>query len=523
MSMEILQAKEDLMISIETFLKKFNRISFRETPKVLMQAWDKFLEIKHAQSEEVQELLYKLLQDLQSINEELAEYIKPPSWNLPTSSYDDDDDEESSIPLRDIIMSELPLCVAITPDSPITDSLIMEDKHLDTIPETESDKFIKSSVENLVQNPSESEDECECDVPDCDDSQTTNFSTFSNPLFDDSTSSDDESSHEEVIHDMSFKTYSNPLFDLDEEIISSEFNPIHNEDPDSTPKNDRFDAESYLLESLLNRDTLMASSPKVDSTLDEFAGELKTIPPGIVNREHEEYISMMERLLYDNSTPRPPEAFQANSDTIIESLPTFPIPVEDSDSLREEIDIFPGPDDSIPPGIESDDYDSEDDDNSTSLPEFESFHVDYPDSGNSTIDVVEDIPVDVPNNLPTQPTLHMDFDFIPSHNDLGSNLDVSSPFGDRNKIYDPGICIEIESTRFLATLSPVIDTLLPFTSENEDKVFNQGVLASKEKSPPSSSHRGFKASKLFHHKSPMLIHGENNPNLGVRHLHFYPP
>ncbi|GJT71996.1 hypothetical protein Tco_1031282 [Tanacetum coccineum] len=202
MSMKILQAKEDLMISIETFLKKF-----------------KFFEIKHAQSEEVQELLYKLLQDLQSINEELAEYIKSPSWNLPTTSYDDDDDVESSIPLRDIIMSELPPCVA-------------------------------SSVENLVQNLSEFEDECECDVPDCDDSQTTNFSTFSNPLFDDSSSSDDKSSHDEVIHDMSFKTYLNPLFDIDEEIISSEFNPIHNEDPDSTPKNDRFDAESYLLESL---------------------------------------------------------------------------------------------------------------------------------------------------------------------------------------------------------------------------------------------------------------------------------
>ncbi|GJX40309.1 hypothetical protein Tco_0255299 [Tanacetum coccineum] len=75
MSMEALQAREDLMKSIENFLKKFNRISFQETPKVLMQAWDKFLEIKHAQSEELQELLNKLLQDLRSINEELAEYI----------------------------------------------------------------------------------------------------------------------------------------------------------------------------------------------------------------------------------------------------------------------------------------------------------------------------------------------------------------------------------------------------------------------------------------------------------------
>ncbi|GJU11660.1 hypothetical protein Tco_1134056 [Tanacetum coccineum] len=243
----------------------------------------------------------------------------------------------------------------IRPDSPKTDSLIMVDKHLDTIPETESDEFIKSSVENVVQNPSESEDECECDVPDCDDSQTIKFSTFSNPLFDDSTSSNDESSHEE-------------------------FNPIHNEDLDSTPKNDRFDIESYLLELLLNHDTLMASSPKIDSLFDEFAGELITIPPRIVNREHKEYISLLERLLYDNSSPRPPKDFHAIPNTIIESLPTFPIPVEDSDSLREDIDIFPGPDDSIPPGIESDDYDSEGDDNSTSLPEFKSFHVDYPDS-----------------------------------------------------------------------------------------------------------------------------------------------
>ncbi|GJY23215.1 hypothetical protein Tco_0396873, partial [Tanacetum coccineum] len=182
-----------------------------------------------------------------------------------------------------------------------------------------------------------------------------------------------------------------------------------------------------------------------------FAGELITIPPRIVNREHEEYISHLERLLYDNSSPRPPEDFHVNPNTIIESLPTFLIPVEDNASLREEIDIFHGPNDSIPPGIESDDYDLEFHDNSTSFPEFESFHVDYLDWGDSTMNVVEDIPVDVSNILPTHPTLHMDFHFIPSHNDLGSDHDVSSPFGDRNKIYDPGICIEVKSKRFLTT------------------------------------------------------------------------
>ncbi|GKG18467.1 hypothetical protein Tco_0372765, partial [Tanacetum coccineum] len=143
----------------------------------------------------------------------------------------------------------------------------------------------------------------------------------------------------------------------------------------------------------------------------------------------------------------------------------------------------------------------------------------YPNPGDSTIDVVEDIPVDVPNILPTHPTLHMDFNSIPSHNDLGSDLDVSSPSGDRKKIYDPGICIEVESTKILAPISPMIDTLLPF--ENEDKVLNHGVLAYKEKSPPYSSYRGLKAFQLSL-ESPMLIHGDNTPNLCVRHPHFYP-
>ncbi|GJZ66065.1 hypothetical protein Tco_0622761 [Tanacetum coccineum] len=106
---------------------------------------------------------------------------------------------------------------------------------------------------------------------------------------------------------------------------------------------------------------------------------------------------------------------------------------------------------------------------------------------------------------------------------ISSDLDVSSPSGDRNKIYDPGIYIEVESMRFLATHSLVIDTLLPFSSENKDKDFNHRVLASKEKSPTSSSHRGFKASKLFHQKSLMWIYGEDIPILDVPFLYFYPP
>nr|GFC12285.1 hypothetical protein [Tanacetum cinerariifolium]GFC12339.1 hypothetical protein [Tanacetum cinerariifolium] len=149
-----------------------------------------------------------------------------------------------------------------------------------------------------------------------------------------------------------------------------------------------------LLESLLNRDTLMASSLKIDSLLAEFAGEfiifLKSIPLGIneVDCDLEEYIHLVERLLYDNSSPRPPEVFVSeNSNTEIESFSPSPIPVKDSDSFMEEIDLSFTPDDLIPSGIEEDDYDSEReilileeflDNYSISLPEKESFHFDIP-------------------------------------------------------------------------------------------------------------------------------------------------
>ncbi|GJY53822.1 hypothetical protein Tco_0445486 [Tanacetum coccineum] len=101
-------------------------------------------------------------------------------------------DEDDSIPLRDIIARYSP-SVAITsspPDLPTKepeDSLIMGDEHLDTIPEKESDELIKSSVENLVPIPRESEvtsdDESECDAP-VDDESSATFTTFSNPLVD---------------------------------------------------------------------------------------------------------------------------------------------------------------------------------------------------------------------------------------------------------------------------------------------------------------------------------------------------
>nr|GFB41387.1 hypothetical protein [Tanacetum cinerariifolium] len=268
-SIEIVHDQENAINSVQTFLRKFNRYSFLETPKVLLLAWDRVFEIKNAfrnkqyNPEDVQELFREIFNDVQNIHEELAEYINTPGC-------------------------------------------------------------------------------------------------------------DDESKHEEVIYEMSFKTYLNLLFNLDEEIISSEFNPIHNEDLDSTPKNDRFVTDSYLLESSLNRDTLMISSLKIDSLLAEFAD-----------------IHLVERLLYDNSSPRPPEEFVSeNSNANIESFFPSPIPNEDSDSRMKEIDLFLTLDDPMPPSIEDDDDSKRDiliheellDNYSLSLPENESFHFDIPSS-----------------------------------------------------------------------------------------------------------------------------------------------
>ncbi|GJY84655.1 hypothetical protein Tco_0498681 [Tanacetum coccineum] len=360
-------------------------------------------------------------------------------WKIPIC-YDDDED----------------YTIAITPDLPITDSLIMEDEHLDTIPATESDELIKSSVENLVQIPSESEDlsDGECDLPLCDDSPKSHL-TFSNPLFDiddDFTSSDDESFSGEDVPMENFKIFSNPLFDLDEEIISTKVDQIDDE---------------------------------IDSLLDEFADELtllKSIPPGIDddNLDPKGEIHLVERLLYDNSSPRPPK--ELNVENSIESFSPSPIPVGDNDSLMEEIDLFLTLDDSMPLGIENDDYDSERDilfleeflsNDSPSLPENESFHFNIPSS-------------------PRPPA----------------------------KPPDDGIYFEPDTglliTKVVGNISEhrvLMPRLLPI----------QPTLASnEEKSPHFLSHRGFKAFQLFS-ESPMLIYGEDIPILDVPFLHFYPP
>ncbi|GJU69646.1 hypothetical protein Tco_1255905 [Tanacetum coccineum] len=184
-------------------------------------------------------------------------------------------------------------------------------------------------------------------------------------------------------------------------------------------------------------------SPKSDPLHHEFTGELITIPPGIV-REHEDYINRMS-LLCGNSSSRSPE----NSHTIIESLPTSTTLVEDSDSNREEIDIFSGPDDSIPPGIESD-FDSEEDIidnllNNDPIPEYERL----------TFDMEPDVPVI--NNVDE---LNEDECFDPGGGEINVEVDNSFKF---------------VTWTFLPYLTyPEVSPLLSST-KNEDTIFDPGI------------------------------------------------
>nr|GEU47481.1 hypothetical protein [Tanacetum cinerariifolium] len=121
-------------------------------PKILSLAWETVLEIelafedKHCQPEDILELFQRLYNDVQNIHGELAVYINTPNWDRPTVCYDDDDEDYA---------------IAVTPSLSTKESdnsLSMGDEHLDTISATESDKFIKYSVENLVPIPNQFKD-----------------------------------------------------------------------------------------------------------------------------------------------------------------------------------------------------------------------------------------------------------------------------------------------------------------------------------------------------------------------------
>nr|GEX83931.1 hypothetical protein [Tanacetum cinerariifolium] len=265
------------------------------------------------------------------------------------------------------------------------------------------------------------------------------------------------------------KIYSNPLFD--KEITSMKIDPHH------------FNAKSDLIEYLLNYDSsIITSSSKIDSLFDEFAGELtllKSIPPGIneTDCDLEEETHFIKRLLYDNSSPRPPEEFVSkNSDPAFESFSPSPIPVKDSDSLMEEIDLSFTLDDPMPPGIEEESYDSERDilildellsNDSLSFPKNESFYFDIPSS----------------SPPPTKP---------PDGNTEILNVKVMGDISEHR----------VRMPRLMFT--------------------QPTLVANQEKSLDLLSHLGHEAFQPST-ECPMMIYRKNTPILDVLFFYFYPP
>nr|GFC39041.1 hypothetical protein [Tanacetum cinerariifolium] len=227
-----------------------------------------------------------------------------------------------------------------------------------------------------------------------------------------------------------------------------------------------------------NHDSSVIISSKIDSLFDEFAGELallKSFPSRIDETDchPEKEIRFSKRLLYDNSSPRPPEEIVSDiSNADIESFSPSPIPNSDSDPLMEEIDLYFNPDDPMPPSIEDDDDDSERDstilekslDNySLSLPANESYHFDIPS----------------PYRPPAKP---------PDGNTRTLNIKMR---GD------------------------VSDQKVPIPNPTITRILNQ------EKSPDLLSHLGFEAFQPSA-ECPMIINGKNIPLSDVPLFHFYP-
>nr|GEY14644.1 hypothetical protein [Tanacetum cinerariifolium] len=202
-----------------------------------------------------------------------------------------------------------------------------------------------------------------------------------------------------------------------------------------------------------------------------------SIPPGI-DCHPEEETHFTKRLLYDNSSPRLPEEFVSNnSNADIKSFYPSLIPIKDSDSHMEEIDLSLNPDE--------------------------------PNLRDFTKDVVEDIsPTKKPqvlNTLPTHPTLQL-------------NLKIQ-PFSESLFAYVVWI--------FLPFLVYSVVPLYLLSLRTEDIIFDPGICKSTF-SRPDISHRCGTVKKFNTHRSQlntfsMLIYGQNNPPLDVLLFHFYLP
>nr|GEW93085.1 hypothetical protein [Tanacetum cinerariifolium] len=363
--------------------------------------------------------------------------------NLPVC-YDDDDDEERSDSLYDNIISGLPPFSAITPDEPVLsteeldNSLSMWDEHLDTIPATKSDEFIKSGVENLIPIPSESEGipDHMCDVPFLDNSPPLDVSKNQ---FEDFSESNKE-----------FSSTDDDSFSLDniDYVEASPPDPIPFYDPviSGTPLNLTPSGESDFF---LEVDAFLAVE-------DEFTS----------SQFHKSYLDpegdmlLFEAFLNDDhSSDFKSKSSSTSLNSLLEETHTFDNSLPEFTTFSKVL---------FDATYESDS--SDDQNNTLSFAEKESFHFDIP---------------------------------------LFSRPPAKPPDGDTG-ILNIKMMGDVSDQK--AFMHKLMITLAPH----------------QEKSPDLISHRCGTVKKFNTHRShlnecPMMIHGQNNPILDALLFHFYPP
>nr|GEY97662.1 hypothetical protein [Tanacetum cinerariifolium] len=343
---------------------------------------------------------------------------------------DDDDHEECTIAITPILSTEEPV-----------NSLSMGDEHLDTIPATKSNEFIKPSVENLIPIPSESKGipDNMCDVLFYDNSPPLDISKDQFEDFfdsnDDSTLIDDDSFS---IDDIEYVEASPP----DSEPVSLEVMEI------VIPEVGGIDDDILLIikddilrEKLLNINLLIANIEALkDNPTPSF--DFMTKPSST-------YFNFLleETNTFDNSLPESEtfcfdlEETSSGSTTTRSdiSLPDYEAFYDDhvkeissgsttthSDFSPYDFFIFDLSINPFPLADRSDFYEFVDElAHIISPPEYDCFSFkNEPNSGDFTMDVVEDIfpirepRVHVHNALPTHPTLQLNLDFILSSETL---------------------------------------------------------------------------------------------------------
>nr|GEU42357.1 hypothetical protein [Tanacetum cinerariifolium] len=469
-SVEFFQEKRNQMESVKTFLRNFNRNSFYEMPKVLSLAWETILEIElafednHCQPEDILELFQRLHNDVQNIHEELAIYINTPSWDRPTVCYYDDDDEDCAIAV-------IPSLSIEEPDN----SLIMGDEHVDIVLATESDKFIKSSVKNLVSIPNQFKDFFDSN--------------------DESTSIDDDSFSIDNIEYVEASP-------LDSELVSSEVMEI------VIPKVSGIDddilltiKDDILRKKLLNVNLLIANievlndnpTPSSDfltksssTSLNSVLEETNTFDNSLPKSETfcfdlEEISSGSTTTRSDSSLPK----YEAFYDNYVKEISSGSTTTHSDSSIYDSFifDLLINP---FPPADRSNFYEFADElTHIISPPEYDCFCFKIePNSGDFTMDVMEDTFLirepRIHNALPTHPTLQLNLDFILSSESLFVyvvwifllflSYSVAPKyllsFGNEDTIFDPGI-FSYHISSFLLDVSHRSGTFIKFKVLNE--------------------------------------------------------